>query len=313
MPHFEIIKCHGSGNDFIMVDAIAESPARSIDREAFARAACDRKTGIGGDGILFVERDGDGICVMDMLNPDGTHAEMCGNGIRCVARLAYERGYIVGDILRSGGRDYRVARGENMADGISAYKVDMALRLWSDDFSFFDAEHPLLNGIVEPLDGELRFTALVPGNPHIVAAVSHIDIDRLQLLGERVKGLGELFPNGVNISLYECRSRRELFVATYERGAGITLSCGTAMTSSATAAVLLGLCDEEERIEVRNRGGKVFCRTRIDEGRPVTTLEGNATYVWCGKAIFDDGRLSWQVEHDTGEQERWHRFVESMK
>ena len=118
MPHFEIIKCHGSGNDFIMVDAIAESPARSIDREAFARAACDRKTGIGGDGILFVERDGDGICVMDMLNPDGTHAEMCGNGIRCVARLAYERGYIVGDILRSGGRDYRVARGENMADGL---------------------------------------------------------------------------------------------------------------------------------------------------------------------------------------------------
>ena len=124
-------------------------------------------------------------------------------------------------------------------------------------------------------------------------------------LGERVKELTELLPNGVNISLYERRSRRELFVATFERGAGITLSCGTAMTASCSAATLLGLVDSAQRIEVRNRGGKVFCSTTIDNDNITTRLEGNATFVWEGRASFEEGRLTWSCDRITNEEQRW--------
>ena len=99
MADFEIIKCHGSGNDFVMVDTTREKSFAGVDRSAFARAVSDRVSGIGSDGVLYVVRHDDGHYAMDMYNPDGTQAEMCGNGMRCVARLADERGYIVDGIL----------------------------------------------------------------------------------------------------------------------------------------------------------------------------------------------------------------------
>ncbi len=118
MTNFEIIKCHGSGNDFIMVDTTRLENATAIDWSAFARVACDRTHGIGSDGILLVVRNNEGIYGMDMLNPDGTHAEMCGNGIRCVARLAQERGYLNSGTLTSGGRTFPARRAESVAEGI---------------------------------------------------------------------------------------------------------------------------------------------------------------------------------------------------
>ena len=249
---------------------------------------------------------------MDMLNPDGTHAEMCGNGIRCVIRLAAERGYIVDDKLRSGGREYGVAMAEPIADGIASFAVSIPLRKHSPDFLFFADGDSFVGKPIKALDANLAFTALNPGNPHIVAAVECIDLGLLESLGERVKELKELFPRGVNVSLYERRSSQEIFVATYERGAGITLSCGTAMTASATAATLLGYVDRGERIEVFNRGGKVVCATRIEDGNIITTLEGNATFEWVGKAHFDGEVLSYDVVRHTGEAERWQAFVDSI-
>lgn len=311
MQAMEIIKCHGSGNDFIMVDTTRSEALRRVDWSAFARAASDRTSGIGSDGILLVVRDDDGVYGMDMLNPDGTHAEMCGNGIRCVARLAYERGYLQSGILRSGGRDYAIERARDVAPGIPSFKVDIPIRTYSDDFAFFGAEESFLGRVIHGLHPSLRFTALNLGNPHIVAAVESIDLALLAELGERVKGARELFPHGVNVSLYERRDGG-IFVATYERGAGITLSCGTAMTASATAATLLGIVPEASRMEVTNRGGRVYCTTRLQPSI-VTSLEGNATYEWYGNAEFEDGRLSYDVLNHTGEAELWLAFVRSIQ
>jgi len=306
----EIIKCHGSGNDFIMVDATRDEGLQHIDWSAFARIASDREHGIGSDGILLVVRHGDGVYGMDMLNPDGTHAEMCGNGIRCVARLAYERGYLAEGILRSGGRDYKIARAEDIAEGIPAFKVDIPIRTHSDDFAFYRAGESFVGRTIEGLHPTLRFTALSLGNPHIVAEVETMDLALLSELGERVKVARELFPHGVNVSLYERRGGG-IFVATYERGAGITLSCGTAMTASATAATLLGIVNAGERIEVSNRGGRVYCTTRT-EPMLRTTLEGNATYEWTGRAEFEGGEFSFEVLNHTGEAELWLDFVRSI-
>lgn len=308
----EIIKCHGSGNDFVMVDATRDKDLQQVDLAAFARAVSKRDGAIGSDGLLVVVRHKDGVYGMDMYNPDGTRAEMCGNGIRCVARLAYERGYLVGDgVLRSGGRDYAISRAEDIAAGIPAFTVDIPIRQSSPDFAFFGEGASCVGEIIEGLDAELRFTALNLGNPHVVASVEHIDLALLESLGERVKTLRGVFPNGVNVSLYEHRGE-SLFVATYERGAGITLSCGTAMTASATAAALLGLTREGERVEVLNRGGKVYCTTALSPAI-VTRLEGNATFEWSAKAEFSSGVVSYDSVKETGEAALWHVFVRSLR
>lgn len=310
MGPFEIIKCHGSGNDFIMVDTTRGTTTGSIDWSAFARVACCRQGGIGSDGVLLLVRNGDSYG-MDMLNPDGTHAEMCGNGIRCIARLAYERGYLKQERLTSGGRLFSVREATPLAPGIKTIAVEIPIGLHSDSFAFYDKGASFIGQRIESLDTELRFTALNLGNPHIVAEVERIDLNHLTLLGERVKALTELFPHGVNVSLYECHTRRSIFVATYERGAGITLSCGTAMTASATAAALLDRVDVGERIEVRNRGGKVFCTTRGTDN-PVTTLEGNATFNWVGEATFEDGKLNYDIVAHTEEEALWQELVRNM-
>lgn len=313
MSRFEIIKCHGSGNDFILIDVTEDGALQGVDWSAFARVACDRARGIGSDGLLLVVKHHDGVYGMDMLNPDGTHAEMCGNGIRCVARYAMERGYIATKaVLRSGGRDYCVEVAAALADGIPAYSVDIEVRLWSNDFAFFAEGEQWLGRGVEALSSELEFTALSLGNPHMVAAVEHISLEVLERLGEKVKVLQSVVPNGVNVSLYECRDERSIFVATYERGAGITLSCGTAMTASATAAALLGYVERGERIEVRNRGGKVFCTTRIDGQSIITRLEGNATFEWRGEVCFEGADFEYMRKEDFGEAERWTDFVREL-
>ena len=312
MSRFEIIKCHGSGNDFILIDVASRAELQSVDWSAFARVACDRATGIGSDGLLLVVRYEDGVYGMDMLNPDGTHAEMCGNGIRCVARLAAERGYLDAGVLTSGGRTFPARRAESVAEGIETFSVDIPIATWSPSFAFFNRDERFVGKVIEPLNNELRFTALNLGNPHIVAAVEEIDMTLLEMLGERVKGLKEVFPHGVNVSLYKVLSPTSIFVATYERGAGITLSCGTAMTASSTAATLLSYVKRGERIEVFNRGGKVACRTTIDDNGIITTLEGNATFEWVGEARFDNDTFAYDIHSTSGEAERWTKFVESL-
>ena len=289
----EFIKCHGSGNDFILIDATRYPDFSREEWSDFARKACSRESGIGSDGILLVVRHEDGVYGMDMLNPDGTYAEMCGNGIRCVARLAYERNYIASeDVLRSGGRDYKVQRIEPI-DGEETFGVDIPINTWSKDFTFYSAGERFVAQKIEALDEKLGFTALNLGNPHIVAEVESISLEHLTTLGERVLQLRELFPYGVNVSFYERRSSREIFVSTYERGAGLTLSCGTAMTASATAVAMRGRVDAGERIEVRNRGGRVFCTTKLEDSI-TTRLEGNATFEWYGEAEFKSGVLTFE-------------------
>lgn len=312
MATFEIIKCHGSGNDFILIDTTRDMCLADIDWSAFARVACSREKGIGSDGLLLVVRNDKGVYGMDMLNPDGTHAEMCGNGIRCVARMAAERGYLDSGILFSGGKDFLVAHVEPLGAGIETFAVNIPIDTWSKSFALFNRGERFVGKRIEALHPELEFTALSLGNPHIVARVDSINMLLLKSLGERVIGLKELFPEGVNLSLYEVLSPRSIFVATYERGAGITLSCGTAMTASATAASLLGYVDSGACLDVVNRGGMVHCTPMIGEQGIVTRLEGNATFEWWGEASFVDGEFSYVKQRETDEQDVWQRFVSEI-
>lgn len=313
MTELQFTKCHGSGNDFVLIDAIAQRAAlEGVDLAALSRAACDRRAGIGSDGLLLLVRDG-GRYGMRMFNPDGSEAGMCGNGIRCVARLA--AGYIGrGEfVLTSGGRSYPVMRRTPLAEGVETFGVELEVRTSSRCFAMPSSEGGFISRTIEALDDDLRFTALDPGNPHIVAEVDRIDLDRLKRLGEKADTLRDILPFGVNLSLYERRSQHRLFVATYERGAGITLSCGTAMTSAATAAVLTGRAERDSDIEVMNRGGMVVCRTHIAAGKRVTTLTGNATFEWRGVLRYDGSAANYAVTEKSGEQRHWNSFVDRIK
>lgn len=313
MIELQFTKCHGSGNDFILIDAAAERAAlEGIDLAALSRAACDRRTGIGSDGVLLLVADGDSYG-MRMFNPDGSEAGMCGNGIRCVARLAAEYTGREEFLLTSGGRNYRITHCEPMGCGVETFGVDIEVRLSSRDFAMPDSDKGFIMRKIAALDDDLLFTALDTGNPHLVAEVGRIDLDRLKLLGEKADMLRDILPSGVNLSLYERLSEHSLFVATCERGAGITLSCGTAMTSAATAAALAGRVDSRRPIEVMNRGGMVMCRTRLSDDRIVTTLIGNATFQWRGTLRCDSAAIEYDVTETTDEQRHWEAFVDTIK
>ena len=310
----DIIKCHGSGNEFIMIDLAAEGVTAPADLSAFARDLCARPEAGRCDGLLYVVRT-QGLYAMRMFNPDGSEAEMCGNGIRCVARLADERYMHAGSFsLMSGGNRYPVRRAGLIAPAVQAYGVDIGVRTESPDFGFARGAGRFVAEVIPSLDGALRFTALNLGNPHIVAEVEHIDMDSLVRMGEAVTRLKEDFPRGINVSLYRRLGPRSIFAATYERGAGITFSCGTAMTACSTAAVLTGLCREGEPIEVYNRGGMVRCECGTEGGRIVTRLTGNATYEWRGTAEWDGTGITavGRTEVFDDETEAYAGFVRSI-
>lgn len=290
------IKCHGSGNDFVMIDAV-EQDLRDRDIASLSRDVCDREKGIGADGLLLLVKQGD-MFGMRMFNPDGSEAEMCGNGIRCVARLAQkyitERNFT----LFSGGRLFEISADGELRKDVEAYGVEIPITLDGPDFAMLSEGQTLREQILPELDAELRFTALNLGNPHIVARCEKIDLAQLESLGEKVKHLPTLFPNGVNVSLFEVLSEEQIFVATYERGAGITLSCGTAMTASTTAAALAGHIPYDRPIEVCNRGGKVVCEVQKREEKLSTRLSGNATYEYAGTLNDEaDGRIKFDIEN----------------
>ena len=310
----DIIKCHGSGNEFIMVDMVAlEQPLTNM--AAFAQQMCAHPDAEGADGILYVVKCGEHYA-MRMFNPDGSEAEMCGNGIRCVARLVQER-YIHDKefVLLSGKGEYPICEAEPINGNIKAYGVDIQVKLDSPDFGFAKGAASHIGKKIPSLSEEMLFTALNLGNPHIVAAVEDIDMKCLTTLGERVKVLRDDFPKGINVSLYTRMENNAIFVATFERGAGITYSCGTAMTASSTAASLLNICRKGEEIKVYNRGGMVRCLCKETEGRIVTRLTGNATYEWSGSCLWDGAELSSITKSDIyrSETEAYNEFVSSIQ
>ena len=308
---FDYIKCHGSGNEFVMVDGV-KYDFNAIDLAKFSRFICDREHSLGADGVLLlVERDG--TFGMRMFNPDGSEAEMCGNGIRCVARLAEEYVGAREFDMFSGGNIYGIVRAEDIYPAMPTYGVDLSVRLASDDFGFAEGKEQFVSQRIERLDEYLLWTAINVGNPHIVAEVGEINYDHLTRLGERVLEFKEEFPKGINVSLVKVLGDNRIFVATYERGAGITASCGTAMTSSATAMALNGRCDYGKVIEVENRGGAVRCICH-KEGGLHTQLIGNASYISKGEVTAENDKFTYE-EYSNFEEEisLYNDFLESKK
>ncbi|WP_020523515.1 diaminopimelate epimerase [Catelliglobosispora koreensis] len=243
---FRFTKGHGTGNDFVIVDESV-----SLTPELVA-AICDRRFGVGGDGVLRVQRR-DGGFFMDYWNSDGSLSEMCGNGVRVFARYLWESGLATGSPLEIGTRA-GVRKAYLEWDGI---RVDMGA--------------PVLLGHSE------GGRAISMGNPHLIYQVSSVDDVDLSVAPAFDK---EFFPEGVNVSYYEWAGENHVRMRVYERGSGETLSCGTGATAVGVAAILESSGQPTGAITVDVPGGRLT--VTVDE--QTSWLAGPAVLVFSGEA-----------------------------
>lgn len=254
-------KAHGIGNDFIIVDE-ADVPG---EWSAWAVRLCDRNKGIGGDGILVVGIDEAGNSArMKLLNADGTHGEISGNGVRCVAAFAFARGLLKAAhtvvpapgpravVVEQTGPHQFVVDTNLGAPGLTAASVPVTLGTLDTVVS-----HSL------DVDGEVvRVTCCSMGNPHAAVFVSEDAAEAaMRRLGPRIE-THSLFPNRTNVEFVTVLSRRELRVRFWERGVGVTLASGTGSASALVASVLNGLTERE--VTVHCAGGDLWERWEED-------------------------------------------------
>ncbi|MGE0193524.1 MAG: diaminopimelate epimerase [Planctomycetota bacterium] len=255
-------KLHGCRNDYVVV-AEEDVPANS-DLGAMARAACDRRAGIGADGLLVVGHPADTDLSMRMWNPDGSEAEMCGNGLRCAVRFAWERR----------GRPPTGSGLARTAAGVLACTVHGAHGAsWDVEI---EVGTPRLEGPVT-LDGPaLHLQRVSIGNPHAVTFVGDVDAVPVAAWGPRVER-DPAFPDRTNVEFVHVRSREALVQRTWERGAGETEACGTGAAAAWVAARTAGHVGDTGVVHLR--GGDL--RVTWAGSGPVR-LRGPATLVAAG-------------------------------
>ena len=263
-------KLHGNGNDFVLIDEFARVVIPEPMKADFARLYCDRRFGIGGDGVLFLSKGESGDLRMRLLQPDGSEAEMCGNGVRCLAKYAVDRDY-VGEafVVETGAGPVPVEAGYD-EDGVFEATIGMP------DPAFERSAIPAVGDgeYLEEVDGrEVR--AANTGVPHAVVFVEDLDAIDIEAVAPAIRRHPS-FPEGANVNFVQVTGPGAIRVRTFERGVeGETLSCGTGATASAAMAHRLGLVDAT--VEVTTTGGPLTIAIGSS-----TTMTGPAETVFSG-------------------------------
>jgi len=254
-------KYHGLGNDFVLVEGPLVDPSR-------ARRICDRRRGIGADGVVTIlpPRSAGAAAAMHIYNPDGSVAEMCGNAIRCLASHLAEQRDLAGAIridTDAGTRECTIVRGPGGA--IEAVSVEMGPARVQDDAEF-------------RVGGEtLRAARVSMGNPHAVL-FDEPTRERAAEIGPRIEKAVE---GGVNVG-FARPGASGIDLVVWERGAGLTDACGTGACAAAVASVRKGAIPAGEPVEIRLPGGALEVTVAPDLGR--VTLRGPAERVFEGEA-----------------------------
>lgn len=232
-------KMHGIGNDYVYVSTFDQEPPQ--DPAALAIAVSDRHFGIGADGLILIMPSDRADARMRMFNADGSEGEMCGNGVRCVAKYVFDHGIAAKKQLKiETGRGILALDLELESGRVRRVRVDMGSPILQAALipTLFEGNPPV-NVPIEAGDSELSVTAVSMGNPHLVAYVSDVDSVPLETLGPLLEH-HRAFPRRVNVHIVEIKSQGEVKMRTWERGSGITLACGTGACAVCVAGVLTG-------------------------------------------------------------------------
>ena len=239
-------KMHGIGNDFPMVNCLGKD-GEDLLAEVQRRAIflCDRKFGVGGDGVIAILPGQKAPFAMRMFNPDGSEAEMCGNGIRCFAKYIYDRG------LSRGATDIPVETGAGLlllqvhpgADGKAAMvRVDMGRPVLTPSevpTTLGEGDAPVINLPLDIGDRTIYVTTVSVGNPHAITFVDDVKNFPIETVGPYVES-HPAFPRRINTEFIEVLSDHEINFRVWERGAAETLACGTGASAATVACVLNG-------------------------------------------------------------------------
>ncbi|MDH3592244.1 MAG: diaminopimelate epimerase [Planctomycetota bacterium] len=248
-------KMHGAGNDYVYVDVFDQSVE---DAPAVARAVSDRHAGIGGDGLILMAPSDTADVRMIMYNADGSRAQMCGNGIRCLAALARSRGRVGSDTVRVATDDgIKVV---TLTDG--GARVDMGAPRVGETLS--------VRG--------LQLTCVSMGNPHAVVYVDDVETFDVHGVGAALENDRERFPERVNVSFVQVLDRGRVLQRTWERGSGETQACGTGACAVCVAGVATGRTDNT--LSSRLPGGTLVLEW---DGAGSVFMTGPAVEVFSGE------------------------------
>lgn len=271
--HF--VKMQGLGNDFIIIEDDGSS-----DYSSLSRKLCDRHFGIGADGILVVRKSESCDRRMLIINSDGSHAEMCGNGVRCFAKYLYDNKYVDRrDILIETDAGVVKVRLEVENNTAKSVEVNMGRPDLNPVFIIDGSEtrNMTVNKSVDINGKTFNITYLIMGVPHAALFVDSIDAEEAGYLGPLI-GLSDYFWHGSNVNFVTVINRNEYRVRTWERGAGLTLACGTGACASLAAGVLNNLLDR--RATAHLPGGDLTIEWTEDGN---IYMAGPAEYVFKGE------------------------------
>jgi len=270
-------KWHGCGNDFVLIDALDKD---SDDFSPVAAKLCDRHYGVGADGVLVLSKSAEADFRMRIFNADGSEAEMCGNGIRCVARYAYDAG-------RTTKKEFSVMTGAGImvprlitaGDRVEAVEVDMGEPVLAaadvPAVGFPGAE--VINSPLKTASGTFYVTCVSMGNPHCVIFVDDAENFPVAEYGSLLEKDAH-FPRRTNVEFVEVVDDKHLRMRVWERGAAITLACGTGSCASLVAAALNQKTGREA--ELKLDGGVLSVRWGADNRVYMT---GAAERVFVGE------------------------------
>ena len=273
-------KMQGCGNDYVYVDCFKE---KLDDRPALSRKVSDRHFGAGSDGLICICPSETADFKMDMYNADGSNAQMCGNGIRCLAKYVYERGM-------TDKKELKIETGAGIKTVWLTVEsgVVTSVRVCMGAPEFEAAKVPVITDgkdfINKPLDiGGMIWnaTCVSVGNPHAVVFVDNVDWLDLPNLGPLFEN-NPIFPERINTEFVQVLDRGTLKMRVWERGSGETLACGTGSTASLAAAVINGKCDDKVRMILL--GGEL--EIEWDRKENLIYMTGPASYVFDGELLM---------------------------
>ena len=273
-------KMQGLGNDYVYMDAIHQK----IENESsLAQFVSNRHFGIGSDGLILICKSDIADFKMRMFNSDGSEAEMCGNGIRCVGKFVYDKGLTDKTTVTietlAGIKTLEL----NTKDGkVETVKVDMGEPILNPkEIPVISDEEPVKNLMLEAEGRKFKFTCVSMGNPHAITEVENTEKFDVEKYG-KVLEVDKAFPNKTNVEFIQIVDKNHVKMRVWERGAGETLACGTGACATAVACYLNGKTDRN--VEVELLGGKLYIEWNEENnhiymtGPAVTVFEGMLDY-----------------------------------
>lgn len=241
-------KMHGLGNDYVYIDAINQK----IENESsLAKFVSNRHFGIGSDGLILICKSEIADFKMRMFNSDGSEAEMCGNGIRCVGKFVYDKGLTNKTTVKIETLAGIKTLILNTKDGkVETARVDMGEPiLEAEKIPVISTEKPVKNLELEAENKKFKFTCVSMGNPHAITIVENTKEFDVEKYG-KVLEIDKAFPKKANIEFAQIIDRQNINMRVWERGAGETLACGTGACATVVACNLNGLTDRKVNIEL---------------------------------------------------------------